>query len=127
MKIKKFIQYLNETYSIVDIAQYEGIEKALIEILYKNVENGDSIKMKQFITKLEKENITDSIIFGLSSDQEWFNFYLKFKDEIDVLLTNINYFDKSFSEKSIFSLYSIVIDGCQIAVMEKLKDIKNTF
>jgi len=45
----------------------------------------------------------------------------------DVLLTNINYFDKSFSEKSIFSLYSIVIDGCQIAVMEKLKDIKNTF
>lgn len=126
MNVKKFKEYkLNE--SIVDIANYDGLEKSIVEILYKNVESGDVIEIKQFITRLEKEGIDNSIILGLSSDQEWFDYYLKFKDEIDVILTENNYFEEAFSEKSIFSLYSGVVDGTQEAILFKLSEMKDNF
>jgi hypothetical protein len=126
MKVKKFNQYqLNE--SIVDAAKYDGMERALVEILYKNVESGDIIETKQFITRLEKEDSDDLIINGFSSDQDWYDFYLKFKDEIDVILTEMDYFNSSPSSNNLFSLYSFVVDGTQTAFKSKLSEMKDNF
>jgi hypothetical protein len=52
-----------------------------------------------------------------------YDFYLKWRNDIDEILNNINYFDDAPTEKNAFGLYEYTIRGTERAFLEVVKMI----
>ncbi len=104
--------------------KYTGLNKGIAELIYLNTESISSSTNSNYLESIRSKNIAEMNIKGFISDTDIFEFYLKFKTEIDEVLTNTNYYTKSPSENNLFSLYSIVLDGTKRAFKYYLKSFK---
>ena len=62
-------------------------------------------------------------IEGLINDSDIYDFYLKYRNEIDELLGDINFYDEVPSEINVFGLYDYITKGTMKAVEEIVKKI----
>lgn len=109
--------------------EYKDLKTDLINIVNdileetsdESVKNEDLISfIDEYISKGKESNLLD----GLIEDNDIFNFYLKHQSDIDELLNDSKYMDKSPKENNVFSLYDVIMDGTKEAIIEIFKIIK---
>ncbi len=133
--IKKYLQFIKEADETVDATaekpaaptedkkvdntKYTELKDELKSLIEKTIEKSggeyDSFKEK-FIKSPD-----DVKIEGLINDSDIYEFYLKFRNDIDELLNDINYFDEVPSESNTFGLYDYIINGTERATLEAIK------
>jgi hypothetical protein len=113
-KIKKFTEAIeaNKFQEVIDEV------KSLVESTIEN--SGGEFKM--FIDEFVK-NPTDIKIEGLINESDIYDFYLKYRNQIDECLNDINFYDTPASEINVFGLYDFVIQGTLKAVEEFVKEL----
>ena len=130
--IKKYLQFITEsdetqepeTSDITanpDESKFTELKEEVKSMIEKTVENsgGDFESFKDKFIKTPE----DIKIEGLINDSDIYDFYLKYRNDIDELLNDIKYFDEVPSESNTFGLYDFTINGTERAVSEIVKKI----
>ena len=137
--IKKYSQFINEAEQQVETqvqpeqaVESEGIKslddskytevKEEINKMIENTIQKSGGELKSFIESFEK-NPEDVKVEGFINDSDIYDFYLKFRNDIDEILNNIKFYDESPTEVNAFGLYEYVIKGTERAFMEVVKMI----
>lgn len=133
--IKKYLQFIKEADETVDATA----EKPVAPTEDKKVDNNKYTELKDELKSLIEKTIEksggeydsfkekfikspdDVKIEGLINDSDIYEFYLKFRNDIDELLNDINYFDEVPSESNTFGLYDYIINGTERATLEAIK------
>jgi hypothetical protein len=97
------------------------LKNEIISLIKNTIENNGG-EYKSFINSYIK-NSEDIKIEGLINDSDIYEFYLKFRNDIDELLNNINYFDNVPSEMNVLGLYDYIIKGTEKAIKEIVKEL----
>jgi len=110
--MKKFSFYLTEAEEIkVDAS----LKDDLMDMIKKSLNTSDSKTVDDFIEAFKKDPAKNQIE-GLINDADIYDFYLKYQDDIDKILSDSNFYEKSPKELNVFSLYSYIIIGTKEAV-----------
>ena len=136
--IKKYSQFINEAEQVETQAQLEkpveseGIKslndskytevKEEINKMIENTIQKSGGELKSFIESFEK-NPEDVKVEGFINDSDIYDFYLKFRNDVDEILNNVKFYDESPTEVNAFGLYEYVIKGTERAFMEVVKMI----
>lgn len=130
-KMKKYLQFLNEADEAGDIGidsekeptgNFSDIRAEVREMVEKSLNTTDIKTVGDFITAYVREP-EETQIEGLINDSDVYDFYLKWRNDIDEILSNVNFYDEVPSEMSCFSLYDYIIKGTKRAVEEVVSDI----
>ena len=122
--VKKYLQFIKEADEVIKpesdnkYSELKGEVKSMIE---KTIEKsgGDFESFKDKFVKSPE----DTKIEGFINDSDIYEFYLKFRNDIDELLNSIKYFDEVPSESNTFGLYDYIINGTEKAVIEAVKTL----
>lgn len=132
--IKKYLQFIKEADEVEspesetnDLTQpqsdnkYTELKEEVRSMIEKTIEKsgGDFESFKDKFVKSPE----DTKIEGFINDSDIYEFYLKFRNDIDELLNNIKYFDEVPSESNTFGLYDYIISGTERAVIEAVKTL----
>ena len=130
--IKKYLQFIKEADELdefhgtedksqeeADPNKYSELKDEIKSMIEKTIENSGG-NFEDFKDKLVKEP-EDTKIEGLINDSDIYDFYLKFRNDIDELLNDVKYFDEVPSELNTFGLYEYIINGTKKAVIEAIK------
>ena len=100
-----------------DISKYTELKDELTEMIKASLNTEDDKTFEDFIDAYNK-NPEETQIEGLINDSDIYEFYLKWRNDIDDILSDINYYDEVPSELKVFSLYEYVIQGTKKSVGE---------
>lgn len=119
--IKKYKQFLlleaDENKS--DISQ--EIKDELKSMIEKTIEKSGG-DFNSFTDKFIKEP-DDIKIEGLINDSDLFDFYLKWRNDVDPILNDMRFYDQSPSKLGVVGLYEYVVKGTQKAIEEVVKGL----
>lgn len=122
--IKKYLNFITEAEDSENLSKdkFNDIKDEVKKMIEKTIERqgGD---FDSFIEKLLKED-TDSKIEGFINDSDIYDFFLKWKNDIDEILNSIKFFDEIPTKNNIFGLYEYIIKGTEKAVKEVIKMLK---
>jgi hypothetical protein len=102
-------------------SKYSDIIDEVKSMIEKTIENSGG-EFNSFIGEFKK-NPEDVQIEGLINDSDIYDFYLKWRNDIDEILNDIKFFNESPTEINAFGLYEYLIKGterCVLEVVEKL-------
>lgn len=105
--------------SNINDKDYSDIKEELMELVKKSANSTDETVVNDFISAYKKSP-NDTQIEGLINDSDVYEFYLKWRNDIDDILSDINFFDDVPSDSNVFSLYDFIIVGTKKAVSEIL-------
>lgn len=118
--IKRYLQFIKEADEPVkDNNKYTDLKDEVKSMIEKTIEKSGG-EYQSFVDKFIKSP-DDVKIEGLINDSDIYDFYLKFRNDIDELLNDINYFDEVPSESNTFGLYDYIINGTERAIIEAVK------
>ena len=118
--IKKYLQFIKEADEPVkDNNKYTELKEEIKSMIEKTIDKSGG-EYKSFVDKFIKSP-EDVKIEGLINDSDIYEFYLKFRNDIDELLNDIKYFDEVPSESNTFGLYDYIINGTEKAIIEAVK------
>lgn len=133
--IKRYLQFLKEADGVNPTGEVEKNETDAsnsskfvdviedLKSMIENTINKSGGELKSFINSYIK-NPEDVKIEKLINDSDIYDFYLKWRNDIDEVLSDINFFDELPTENNAFGLYEYVIKGTQRAILEFIKMIK---
>ena len=133
--LKRYSQFINEADETEQAVQQapEGIKTLdnskypeVMEEVQKMIENTiqkSGGELNAFIESFEK-NPEDVKVEGFINDSDIYDFYLKFRNDIDEILNNLKFYDEAPTEVNAFGLYEYVIKGTERAFSEIVKMIK---
>ena len=130
--IKKYLQFIKEADEAteaqpvestekVDSGKYTELKDEVKSMIEKTIEKSGG-EFKSFVDKFIKSP-EDIKIEGFINDSDIYEFYLKFRNDIDELLNSVKYFDEVPSESNTFGLYDYIISGTERAVIEVVKTL----
>lgn len=132
--IKKYLQYIKEAEetdsSLIETPEKsetdESESSSFIEIrdeLKSMIEESAEKQKKDYNILLKEilQNPKERKIDKLVKDADIFDFYEKWRNDIDEILNNIKFFDEPPSEKNARGLYKFLIVGTEKAIIEFLK------
>ena len=132
--IKKYLQFIKEadevetpeteTQEVVKPQsdnKYTELKDEVKSMIEKTIEKsgGDFESFKDKFVKSPE----DTKIEGFINDSDIYEFYLKFRNDIDELLNSVKYFDEVPSESNTLGLYDYIISGTERAVIEVVKTL----
>lgn len=129
--IKKYSQFVNEAEQTqaqpegiksLDDSKYTEIKEEVSKMIENTIQKGGG-ELKSFIESFEK-NQEDVKVEGFINDSDIYDFYLKFRNDIDEILNNVKFYDESPTEVNAFGLYEYTIKGTERAFSEIVKMIK---
>jgi len=88
-------------------------------MIEKTVENSGG-EVNQFIESFIK-NPEDVKVDGFINDSDIYDFYLKWRNDIDEVLNDVKFFDNTPNSQNSFGLYEYVIKGTEKAFEEFVK------
>jgi deoxyribodipyrimidine photolyase len=115
----EFIKEANEEVQKVDSSKYTEIKDEIKSMIEKTIEKSGG-EFASFVDKFVKEP-EDVKIEGLINDSDLYDFYLKFRNDIDEILNDIKFFGNAPSEVNAIGLYDYLIKGTQKAIEEAVK------
>jgi hypothetical protein len=130
--IKRYTQFVNEA-DDANIDETPGVKSLdsnkfteLKDEVKKMIDNTISKSGGEFASFVEsfEKNPEDVKVEGFINDSDIYDFYLKFRNDIDEILNNLMFYDKSPSEVNAYGLYEYVIKGTETAFIEIIKMIK---
>ena len=125
--IKKYFQFIKEDLDDIKSSeqtsdkQYTELEDEIKSMIEKTIEKSGG-EFNSFVEKFIKSP-DDVKIEGLINDSDIYDFYLKYRNDIDELLNDIKYFDEIPSESNTFGLYDYIINGTERCVQEIVKKL----
>lgn len=126
--IKKYEQFINESDEIemsdntnLD-SKYTEIKEEIKKMVDGTIQSNGG-ELASFIESFIK-NPEDIKVEGFINDSDVYDFYLKFRNDVDEILNNIKFYDQSPTEVNAFGLYEYTIKGTEKAFMEIIKMIK---
>lgn len=131
--IKKYLQFIKEADEVETPEtenkevtpqsdnKYTELKEEVKSMIEKTIEKSGG-EFKSFVDKFIKSP-EDVKIEGFINDSDIYEFYLKFRNDIDELLNNVKYFDEVPSESNTFGLYDYIISGTERAVIEAVKTL----
>lgn len=122
--IKKYNDFIKESSEenselSTNSNKYSEIKDEIKSMIEKTIEKNGG-EYKSFIESLLK-NPDDVKVEGLINDSDIYDFYLKWRNDIDEVLNDVNFFDEKPSELNSFGLYEFVIKGTQKSIEEVIK------
>lgn len=124
--MKDFLEFINEDISELEekiTGKYKSLKRGILEMIDSTINSSELVNYQNFINKYIEES--DTVIENFVEDNDVFNFYLKYKGDIDELLTDVDFFDKTARDNDVFSLYDYVIVGTKNAVTESMKILQD--
>lgn len=131
--IKKYLQFIKEADETteaqpaaestekVDSGKYTELKDEVKSMIEKTIEKSGG-EFKSFVDKFIKSP-DDVKIEGFINDSDIYEFYLKFRNDIDELLNDIKYFNEVPSESNTFGLYDYIINGTTKALSQIVKEL----
>lgn len=116
--MRRFSQLIKEQKEFYD--KFNNISDDVKEKIEKTIKNSGG-EYSSFIESFIKDS--DTKIEGLINDSDVYDFYLKYIDDIDVILNDINFFDESPASNNVFGLYNYLVSGTNEAVKEIVKNL----
>jgi len=126
MKLKFFKEFLLEEVDetpVKDTSIYDDLKNDLKEMVEKSLKTSDKKTYQDFISAYLRDPEKNQIE-GLINDSDIYEFYLKYRNNIVQLLSEINFYEEKPSELDSFSLYDYVIVGTKKSITEALKMLK---
>ena len=131
--IKRYLQFIKEadeaTQAPEDQPQTEGdasdsskfteIKDEVKSMIEKTIEKSGG-EMDSFVESYIKKP-EDVKVDNFINDSDIYEFYLKWRNDIDEILSNLNFFDEVPTEHNAFGLYEYVIKGTEKAFFEVVK------
>lgn len=124
--MKKYLQFINEDISNLEekiTGDYKTLKRGVLELINATTNSSELVDYQNFIDKYL--NNPDTIIEGFVEDNDIFDFYLKYKGDIDELLADKEFFDDSARDNDVFSLYDYIIIGTKKAFVECLQILQD--
>jgi len=126
MKLKRYNEFITEGLgddNVDKFTELESIKQDLLNMIEQSVNSNDMKLVNDFIESYI--NDTDSTnIEGLVNDSDVYEFYLKYVNEIDEVLNDIEYFAKSPESEGTLGLYDVMVNGTRTALVELFKSIQ---
>lgn len=130
--IKRYSQFINEAevqnsieetpgVKSLDDSKYTEVKEEINKMIENTIQKSGG-ELNTFIESFEK-NPEDVKIEGFINDSDIYDFYLKFRNDVDEILNNIKFYDEAPTEVNAFGLYEYVIKGTERAFMEVVKMI----
>ena len=131
--IKKYLQFIKEADETtesqpaaestdkVDSGKYTELKDEVKSMIEKTIEKSGG-EFKSFVDKFIKSP-EDVKIEGFINDSDIYEFYLKFRNDIDELLNDIKYFNEVPSESNTLGLYDYIINGTTKALNQIVKEL----
>lgn len=128
--IKRYLQFINEadeTQSVEGVKslskdKYKDIIDEIKSMIDKTIESGGG-EFDTFVDSFIK-NPEDVKIEGFINDSDIYEFYLKWRNDIDEILNTIGFYDTKPTDINAFGLYDYMIKGTEEAISEIIKIIK---
>jgi hypothetical protein len=120
--VKRYLQFIkeaNEEVQKVDSSKYTEVKDEIKSMIEKTIDKSGG-EFSSFVDKFIQEP-DDVKIEGLINDSDLYDFYLKFRNDIDEILNDIKFFGNSPSEVNVLGLYDYLIKGTQKAIEETVK------
>ena len=133
--IKRYTQFINESGTDMnkDIDDTPGVKSMdsnkfteLKEEIKKMIDATISKSGGEFNTFKESllKNPEDIKVDGFINDADVYDFYLKYRNDIDEVLNDIKFYDQSPTSVNAYGLYEFTIKGTEKAFQEIVKMIK---
>jgi hypothetical protein len=125
--VKRYLQFIkeaNEEVQKVDSSKYTEIKDEIKSMIQKTIEKSGG-EFASFVDKFVKEP-EEVKIEGLINDSDLYDFYLKFRNDIDEILNDIKFFGNAPSEVNAIGLYDYLIKGTQKSIEEAVKLLVET-
>jgi hypothetical protein len=120
LKWKKFNEQVeDEDLTTSNENKYEDLKSGVKSLLSESLGTEDPRMMDDFIKEYIK-NPEETQIVGFINDSDVYEFYLKYRNDIDEILSDVNWYDEIPSENNIFSVYDYVIESTKKSVFEIL-------
>jgi hypothetical protein len=121
MKLKYFNQFVFEQVQeeVKDPSMYTDLQEDLKEMIEKSLNTSDQKTSEDFIEAYLRDSEKNQIE-GLINDSDIYEFYLKYRNNIDQILSEINFYEEKPSDMDSFSLYDYIIVGTKKAIKEVL-------
>lgn len=132
MKITKYLDFINEAEEVEvqsqketdasDSSKFMEVKDEIKSMIEKTIKNSGG-EYKSFVESYLK-NPEDVKVDGFINDSDIYEFYLKWRNDIDEILNDIKFFDESPVEVNAFGLYEYTIKGTEKAFSEFIKQSK---
>lgn len=101
----------------LSLERFPDLKEELTDMISKSLGSDSDKVMSDFIEAFNRSP-EDNVIEGLINDSDVYEFYLMWRNDIDDILSAVNFFDEIPSEMKVFSLYEYIIKGTKRAVEE---------
>jgi hypothetical protein len=125
MKLKYYNQFIREQVEegeVKDPSAYDDLKNDVKEMIEKSLKTSDKKTSKDFISAYLRDP-DKTQIEGLINDSDIYEFYLKYRNNIDQILSETNFYDEKPSDMDSFSLYDYIIVGTKKALKNILEII----
>ena len=131
MEIKKYVQFLAEAAgSVKDGPTFDGIKDSIRGMIEETLKKSGGTDIKTFASKYVQDNENTSknsggtSIEGLINDDQIYDFWLEFDNEIDELLNQIEFFNDSPVNINAMGTYKYIIEATKKAILEIVRLLK---
>jgi hypothetical protein len=119
--MRKFTTLIKEA---DDASKYTEVTDEVKKMIEKTIEKSGG-EFKSFVDSFIK-NPEDVKIEGLINESDIYDFYLKYRNQIDEVLNSIKFYQTTPEEMNVFGLYDFIIKGTQKAAEEFVKMLGET-
>jgi hypothetical protein len=121
--VKRYYEFIKEDESVSkDSSKYMDVIDDIKSMIESTIEKSGG-EFDSFVDSYIK-NPEDVKIEKFINDSDIYDFYLKFRNDIDEILNDIKFFSESPSDNNSFGLYEYTIKGTEKAFLEFIKMIK---
>lgn len=131
MEIKKYVQFLAEAAgSVKDGPTFDGIKDSIRGMIEETLKKSGGTDINTFASKYVQDNENPSknsggtSIEGLINDDQIYDFWLEFDNEIDELLNQIEFFNDSPANINAMGTYKYIIEATKKAILEIVRLLK---
>jgi len=126
--IKKYLQYIKEADEVevqteqetdVDTSKFDEVKDEVKSMIENTIEKSGG-EFSSFVESFIK-NPEDVKIEGFINDSDVYEFYLKWRNDIDEILNDVKFFGEAPTEINAFGLYEYVIKGTEHSMNEIVK------
>ena len=128
--IKKYLQYIKEADEVEEVqseqetdspdsSKFDEVKDEVKLMIEKTIESSGG-EYSSFVDSFVK-NPEDVKIEGFINDSDVYEFYLKWRNDIDEILNDVKFFGEAPTEINAFGLYEYVIKGTEHSMNEIVK------
>jgi hypothetical protein len=115
--IKKYFEYIKEADETQNQSnKFSELTEEVKKMIETTIENSGG-EFKSFVDSFVKSP-EDIQVEGFINDSDIYDFYLKWRNDIDEVLNDINFFDEAPTQSNSFGLYEYTINGTKKAFEE---------